>query len=113
LLIAPTELASQSIYKNELDRFFATLSSDTCFNDNCLPRLKAWRTDLDQGQADNHRIKLFVLGNGSAGKTQICRRLNGQAFDSSIPSTHGIDLGRVTLNHNGKSPGCAGVTVEV
>lgn len=65
--------------------------------DNCLPRLKAWRADLDQGQADNHRIKLFVLGNGSAGKTQICRRLNDQAFDPSIPSTHSIDLDWVTV----------------
>ena len=82
LLIAPNELASRGSYWQD---------------DNCLPRLKAWRADLDQGQADNHRIKLFVLGNGSAGKTQICRRLNGQAFDPSIPSTHGIDLGRVDL----------------
>lgn len=46
---------------------------------------------------NNHRIKLFVLGNGSAGKTQICRRLNDQAFDPNIPSTHGIDLGKITL----------------
>ncbi|WP_158281705.1 COR domain-containing protein [Rivihabitans pingtungensis] len=82
LLIAPNELASQPEFFNP---------------DNCLPRLKAWRADLDQGQADNHRIKLFVLGNGSAGKTQICRRLNDQAFDPNIPSTHGIDLGKITL----------------
>lgn len=82
LLIAPNELASRHRYFNL---------------DNCLPRLKAWRTDLDQGQADNQRVKLFVLGNGSVGKTQICRWLNDQAFDFSIPSTHGIDLGRVTL----------------
>lgn len=77
--IAPNELASQD------------------YADNCLPRLKAWRADLNQGQADNHRIKLFVLGNGSAGKTQICRRLHGQAFDPSIPSTHGIDLDPLPL----------------
>ncbi|AQR65390.1 hypothetical protein BXU06_10225 [Aquaspirillum sp. LM1] len=82
LLIAPNELASQQ------DHFYP---------ENCLPRLKAWRADLDQGQADNHRIKLFVLGNGSAGKTQICRRLHGQAFDPSIPSTHGIDLDPLPL----------------
>ena len=82
LLIAPNELASQE---------------DIFYRDNCLPRLKAWRTDLDQGQAGNHRTKIFLIGNGSAGKTQICRRLHGQAFDPSIPSTHGIDLGLLSL----------------
>ncbi len=65
--------------------------------ENCLPRLQAWETDLRAGEANNSELKVFVLGNGGAGKTQICRRLRGEAFDASIESTHGIQLGRVEL----------------
>ena len=32
----------------------------------------------------------MVLGNGRIGKTQICRRLRGEAYDDTVPSTHGI-----------------------
>ena len=35
-------------------------------------------------------VKVLVLGNGQIGKTQICRRLRGEPFDTSVPSTHGI-----------------------
>jgi len=42
-------------------------------------------------------MKLFVLGNSRVGKTQICRRLKGEGFDASIPSTHGISLGQSRL----------------
>jgi internalin A len=35
-------------------------------------------------------IKLMVLGNGQVGKTQICRRLRGEPYDTTVPSTHGI-----------------------
>lgn len=38
-----------------------------------------------------------MLGNGRVGKTQICRRLCGEGFDPSIPSTHGISLGQLRL----------------
>ncbi|NJO13505.1 MAG: hypothetical protein HC872_08630 [Gammaproteobacteria bacterium] len=42
-------------------------------------------------------MKLFILGNGGVGKTQICRRLRGEAFDPSVPSTHGIQQFQVRL----------------
>jgi internalin A len=65
--------------------------------DNALPRLRAWQQDLAEGEAPNSTVKLYVLGNGRVGKTQICRRLCGEPFDASIPSTHGICLGQLRL----------------
>ena len=73
------------------------LSSENFYDDNCLPRIKAWHRDLAAGIAPNADLKLFVLGNGRVGKTQICRRLKGEGFDASIPSTHGISLGETRL----------------
>ena len=66
--------------------------------DNCLPRLRSWWHDLQQGEAESHEIKLFILGNGRVGKTQLFRRLHGEAFDPDQPSTHGIQLGRFELS---------------
>jgi internalin A len=83
---APSELAST----NEID--------------NCLPRLQAWRNDLAQGCAEQSELKLFVLGNGRVGKTQICRLLRGEAFDPGVPSTHGIQLGEHRLQLDDDSP---------
>jgi internalin A len=39
----------------------------------------------------------MILGNGHAGKTQIVRRLTGEAFDPNVPSTHGIQNKEVKL----------------
>jgi len=53
--------------------------------------LRAHVRDLDaagaEGVAD---VKLLVLGNGRVGKTQLCRRLRGEAYDEAVPSTHGV-----------------------
>ncbi len=65
--------------------------------DNALPRIRAWQRDLAAGEADNSTVKVFVLGNGTVGKTQLCRRLNGQTFDPTVPSTHGIHTAALTL----------------
>ena len=65
--------------------------------DNALPRLRGWQQDLASGEAPNSTVKLYVLGNGGVGKTQVCRRLCGENFDPSIPSTHGIRLGHLQL----------------
>ena len=67
------------------------------YSDNALPRLRGWQQDLAAGEAPNSTVKLYVLGNGGVGKTQICRRLCGEGFDPSIPSTHGIRLGHLQL----------------
>ncbi len=39
----------------------------------------------------------MVLGNGYVGKTQIRRRLRGEDFDETVPSTHGITVTSATL----------------
>jgi internalin A len=58
--------------------------------ENCLDSLRAHLRDLDAGREAVTDIKLMVLGNGQVGKTQICRRLRGEAYDVNIESTHGI-----------------------
>ncbi len=65
--------------------------------DNCLPRLILWWHDLQQGEADTHELKLFILGNGRVGKSELFRRLRGEAFHGDLRSTHGIQLGRFEL----------------
>jgi internalin A len=39
----------------------------------------------------------LFLGNGGVGKTQLCRRLRDLPFDPSVPTTHGIQLGEMTV----------------
>lgn len=71
------------------------LSSD--HGENCLKRVLHWWDDLQQGEAESQEIKLFILGNGRVGKTQLFRRLHGQAYDPAQPSTHGVQLGRFEI----------------
>ncbi len=98
---------------NELERLNANslmgappeLGSTQPESENVLPRLREWQRDLAAGEAPNSTVKLFVLGNGGVGKTQICRRLCGDGFDPSIPSTHGISLGQLPVAEaNGELP---------
>jgi internalin A len=42
-------------------------------------------------------VKLLLLGNGEAGKTQIARWLAGKSFDPIWNTTHGIQIGAVPL----------------
>ena len=86
----------KKLYSNNLKGAPAELGSEK-WDDNCLPRIKAWHKDLTAGGASNVDSELFVLGNGRVGKTQICRRLENQPFDASIVSTHGISLGQIRL----------------
>ena len=39
----------------------------------------------------------MLLGNGRVGKTQICRRLQDQEYDDTVPSTHGVKIGAAPL----------------
>lgn len=59
---------------------------------NCLPAIHAHLHDLEAGAITGHDGKLLVLGNGLVGKTQLCRRLRGEAYDERIASTHGITV---------------------
>ena len=62
------------------------------FCDDCLERLRIWNTDCQPGAVTDREVKVFVLGNGTAGKTQICRALMGERYDNTVPSTHGIQV---------------------
>jgi len=64
------------------------------FDDNCLPRLRAYFAELDLGAEAENEVKVILLGNGRVGKTQLCRRFRGHAFDESIQSIHGIQIWR-------------------
>jgi internalin A len=46
-------------------------------------------------------LKVFFLGNGGVGKTQLCRRLRNLDFDPSVPTTHGVQLGETTVDLEG------------
>ena len=48
-------------------------------SDNCLPRLRAYFSELDLGVEAESEVKVILLGNGRVGKTQLCRRLRGRA----------------------------------
>ena len=80
------------LYADQLIAAPKELGSKNEYNDNALPRIRAWQHDLLSGEASNSTIKILFLGNGRVGKTQLCRRLQGKSFDRSIPTTHGIDL---------------------
>ncbi len=67
------------------------------YNENCLPRLRAYFTDLENGTESVRDTKLIILGNGRVGKTQICRRLQNKNYDDTIPSTHGIQIATTPL----------------
>ena len=62
-----------------------------------LERLRAHFSDLKGGESEIRDFKLMLLGNGRVGKTQICRRLQGKAYDETIPSTHGVKIGAAPL----------------
>ncbi len=57
---------------------------------NCLASLRAHLSDLGDQPEPARQAKLFILGNGRVGKTQIARRLRHEDYDPRITSTHGI-----------------------
>ena len=74
------------------------------YSDNCLESLRAHVRDLDAGAVPVLDVKLLVLGNGRVGKTQLCRRLRGEAYDESEASTHGIATTRAPLPGSDGAP---------
>ena len=66
-----------------------------------MDKVRAHYEDLKAGQWLDAEVKVLFLGNGGVGKTQLCRRLRGEAFDPSVPTTHGIQLGQITVELDG------------
>jgi internalin A len=62
------------------------------FAENALAEVGAYFDDLEAGASDDAELKVFLLGNGRVGKTQLARALGGLGYDESEPSTHGIRL---------------------
>ena len=77
------------------------LSRDS--DENCLPRLRAHLADLQAGAETLTDVKLLVLGNGRAGKTQLVNRLRGPDFpyQPEWDSTHGVQVAAATLPDQG------------
>jgi len=67
------------------------------YDDNCLPRTRSYLAELNAGAEADREVKVFLLGNGGVGKTQLCRRLRDEPYDDKIPSTHGVQLRRQPL----------------
>jgi internalin A len=67
------------------------------YDDNCLLRLREHFRALKAGTVRVRTAKLFVLGNGAVGKTQLGRRLRGEPYDPGLPTTHGVDIHRFEL----------------
>jgi internalin A len=82
------EAALQGVPKEVLSR---------SYYESCLERLRAHFRDLEGGESEIADFKLMLLGNGRVGKTQICRRLQGQEYDETVPSTHGVKIGPAPL----------------
>ena len=62
---------------------------------NALPAVRNFLEDEQKGKAADREVKVLFVGNGSAGKTQIARRLalqKGYRFNNQHESTHGISL---------------------
>lgn len=87
------------------------LSKD--YGEPCLSRVVHWQKAIEtHGASPVSEVKLFLLGNGRVGKTQLARRLCGEAFDPTVPSTHGVVLrhfplersGSASLNEGGTAP---------
>src|SRR5262249_20032005 len=67
------------------------LSGESC-EENVLPAVRAYYADLDAGAVADAEAKVFLLGNGRVGKTQLALFLRGEHYDSTEPSTHGVRL---------------------
>ncbi len=95
----PLELLnSDTMEELTLDGAFAPgVPAEVLSGKNCLESLRAHYRDLDAGSVEAKDVKLVILGNGRVGKTQICRRLRGEDYDPTIPSTHGIKVGSASL----------------
>jgi internalin A len=83
---------------------FEDLPSEVCGSSwqNVLDEVRAHYKDLEAGQRIDAELKVLFLGNGGAGKTQLCRRLRNEPFDEKgVFSTHGIQLTQTTLELEG------------
>lgn len=83
-------------YLNVRETRFHDLHPSVCVGDdrgNALNAVQRYFVALGPNAMPDPEIKVYVIGNGEAGKTKLVGRLRGELFDA-IPeiSTHGIEL---------------------
>jgi len=66
-----------------------------------LAKVRAHYSDLAAGAVPDAEIKVLFLGNGGVGKSQLSRRLRGLPYDPALPTTHGIETSKKTLEIEG------------
>jgi internalin A len=79
---------------------FDDLPSEICGHalyQNVIREVRAHFADLKSVPFRDAELTLYILGDSGVGKTQLCRRLLGFDFDSSVATTHGIQLGQMTI----------------
>ena len=72
-------------------------------NDNVIENVRADHNDRLVAETLDSEVKVFLLGNGAVGKTQLRRRLKGELFDASQPTTHGIVVDDFTVTLDGQN----------
>ena len=65
--------------------------------------VKAYLALVMDGAAELWTSKLLVVGEGAVGKTSLVKALTGQVHDPREPTTHGIRIVEVNLNHPDRS----------
>ncbi|HKY04170.1 MAG TPA: COR domain-containing protein, partial [Blastocatellia bacterium] len=55
--------------------------------------------ELEEDSITRYEAKLILVGEGGTGKSQLLRALRGEAFDPTVPMTHGIELGTYKVQH--------------
>lgn len=65
--------------------------------DDCRQRLAHHYKELKAGAEPLADVKVLVVGNGKAGKTQICNQLRGEKFDDKWDQTHGVQVTEADL----------------
>ncbi len=86
---------------------FADLPTGVCGSyedDNVLKEVRAYYADLEAGAEADAEVKLFVLGNGRVGKTQLVRRLRDEVYDERVPTTHGVEWHNFSVTAADGSP---------
>ncbi len=69
--------------------------------ENVLGAVQAHYAELELGASDAIESRVFILGNGGVGKTQLCNRLCGMPFDPNVESTHGVRLNHIDIEISG------------
>lgn len=85
------------------DAVVAGVPPELLADKNCLPALRGHIRDLEAGSTSLRDVKVFVLGNGRVGKTQLCNRILGKPFDEHSDSTHGVQVLRFPLESGGEA----------